>query len=229
MAETKPAVAVVSPKLKERAEIGQAIASLRKAKTLHQKHIARPLGITTQAWQHYEAGERNFDDEKINAALKAIGATRSEYEFELARVRGLPPPTSLAAALRREQETSIIPVFGRARSGPGGPEIYDIAEPVRTLDLRQLLGPSTEAIEMAGDSMIPWAEPGETVLFDRDRYPRRGHGCVIETLSGEVHVKLYEGTDGSTLFVRELHPQPRTLSFEMKTLKGYYAVRFRGD
>ena len=77
--------------------------------------------------------------------------------------------------------------------------------------------------------MVPWAEPGEVVLFDRDRYPKRGSGCVIETKAGEYYVKLYEKSDGSTLFARELNPEERILTFPMKDLKGVYAIRLRGD
>jgi phage repressor protein C with HTH and peptisase S24 domain len=228
MAEKKPAPVVFTPAQQERAEIGEALTALRETRKLHQKHIAGPLGMTPQAWQHYEAGNRNFTDEKINAALKAMGATRAEFEFELARRRGLsPPPTT--SLVRREEQDLIIPVYGRARAGPQGIEVYDVGEPLRTIDLRQILGPHTDALEVAGDSMVPWAEPGEVVLFDRDRYPRRGYGCVIETKAGEAYVKLYERTDGSTLFVRELFPEERTVTFEMKDLKGFYAVKFRGD
>ena len=77
--------------------------------------------------------------------------------------------------------------------------------------------------------MVPWAEPGEVVVFDRDRYPRRGGGCVIETKAGEYYVKLYEKNDGATLFARELFPEERVITYRMVDIKGVYAIRMRGD
>ena len=217
----------VKPEIADQRLIGQVLRKLREERDLYQSHVAAQLGMTSQAWQKYEAGERKFPREKIDAALEAIGASEEDYEASRAKVLGVQ---------RRPGDGFSEPaapfrfnVYGRARAGAQGLQVYDVGQPLRTIDLRQILGPSTDALEIAGDSMVPWGEPGEVVLFDRDRYPRRGAGCVIETTAGEYYVKLYERSDGSTIFARELYPEDRIVNFPLKDIKGVYAIRLRGD
>lgn len=203
---------------------GQALRQIRERQGLKQPHVAAALGMSTQAWQKYEAGERRWSDEKIAQVLESLDATPEELENERARILGTP--------LRTPGPTSrefVVDVYGRARAGPQGPEVYDVAEPLRSIDLRQLLGQSAGAMQVFGDSMVPWAEPGEVVLFDRESYPRRGGGCIVELHDGSAFVKLYERSDGSTLFVRELFPEERVIKWPLREVKGVYAVKLRGD
>lgn len=215
-----------SPDRAEQQLTGQALRNLRDRVGKHQREVAEPLGMSTQAWQKYEAGERRFTLDRIATVLEILGVRQQDLDAERARILGEPRRSAEVIELRRD---FVFDVYGRARAGAQGPEVYDVGEPLRRMDLRQILGPRTDAMEVAGDSMWPWAESGEVVLFDRDRYPRRGAGCVIETNAGEAYVKLYEKSDGSTLFVRELFPEERTITFALADLKGVYAVRLRGD
>lgn len=217
-----------SPKRAEQKLIGAAIRNLRDRAGLRQADLAEALGITTQAWQKYEAGERSFSDDKISTVLKTLRTSKDELLTERARLLGLPIPSRVDVHQDRDRDL-IFDVYGRARAGDRGVQVYDVGEPVRTIDLRQILGRNTDALEVAGDSMVPWAEPGEVVLFDRERCPKRGSGCVIETKTGEYYVKLYEKSDGSTLFAKELYPEERIILFSVKDLKGVYAIRLRGD
>jgi transcriptional regulator with XRE-family HTH domain len=96
------------------------------------------------------------------------------------------------------------------------------------IDLRSFAGPSSDRLRLADDTLVPWGEPGELVIFDRGRYPRRGGGCVVETAAGDKLVKLYERSDESHIYVSQLNP-PRTDTLVRADLKGVYAVRLRGD
>ncbi len=216
-----------SPDRSEQRVIGTALRRLRERRGEFQGTVAKRLSITSQAWQKYEAGERRFTQEKLGAILTALDATPEDLDAERGLILGAKP----RAATHRGMGVGMteINVYGRARAGPRGIESYDVGEPMRTVDLSRLLGPSTGALEVAGDSMSPWAEPGEVVFFDRDRYTKRGSGCVIETHTGEYYLKLYERSDGSTIFARELNPEPRVISFALKEVKGVYGVRLRGD
>lgn len=208
----------------ERVQIGTALKTLRERRRLTQGQVGAALGMTAQAWQPYEKGERGLTEEKVDAALAAIGASRDDLASELDEQLG-----RRMAAPRQPEGLPTLNVYGRARAGALGVEMYDIGEPLRSIDLRTLFGPSTGALEIAGDSMVPWAEPGELVIYDRDRYPKRGAGCLIETKSGEYYVKRYEKSDGSTLFVSELFPEERMIPIPLKDVKGVYAIRLRGD
>lgn len=216
----------ISPAKAEQALTGQVLRNLRERTGKTQRDVATPQGIKPQAWQYYEAGDRRFTRDRIATVLDILGFTEDDFEAERAKILGTPRGRSGGGEGRRD---FIFDIYGRARAGAQGTEVYDIAEPTRRLDLRQLLGASVDAIEVAGDSVSPWAESGEIVLFDRDRAPRRGKGCVVELSTGEAYVKFYEKSDGSTLFVRELFPQERVLNFPLRQVKGVYPVVLRGD
>jgi phage repressor protein C with HTH and peptisase S24 domain len=218
---------ITTPERAEQKLIGSTLKALREKRRLVQADVAAMLNMTTQAWQKYEAGERKFTVDRIATVLQFLSASDLDYEAERARILGDDPPPH--PGTQESAPEFIVEVYGRARAGPQGAEVYDVAEPLRRIDLRQILGKHSDAMQIVGDSMVPWAEPGEVVLFDRDSYPRRGSGCVIETLDGAAYVKLYEKSDGSTLFVRELYPEERTISFDLRNVKGVYAVKLRGD
>lgn len=220
----------ITPARAEQELTGKALRAMRERAGLYQADLARAVGMTTQGWQKYEAGERRFRPELLSGALAALGATPEALDFERARLLGAPEPRASHGGLSdRSGRDFVFDVYGRGRAGPTGHEAYDVGEPIRSLDMRALFGPRTDALEVFGDSMYPWAEPGEVVIFDRDRYPKRGAGCVVEMLTGACYVKLYERSDGSTLFVRELYPEERTITYPLSDVKGVYAVRLRGD
>lgn len=216
----------LTPTLAEQRLTAAILRELRKQTDRPQKVIADALGMTTQAWQKYEAGERRWKPEVIETALRALGLTREAFELERSRQLGIDRRPASAFA---EQPREFIDVYGKGRAGPLGTEVFDVAEPIRRMDLRGLFGPRTDAIEIAGDSMTPWAEPGELVIFDRDRYPRKGSGCVVEMMDGSYFVKIYERSDGSHLFVKELYPEERTITLSKQDVRGIYAIRLRGD
>ena len=218
---------ITTPERAEQKLIGRAFKALREKRRLVQGDIAAALNMTTQAWQKYEAGERKFTPDRIQHVLEFLEATNSELEGEKAKILGGDVPVS--SGVEDPAPEFILDVYGRVRAGPQGAEVYDVGEPLRRIDLRQILGKHSDAMQIVGDSMVPWAEPGEVVLFDRDSYPRRGSGCVIETTDGAAYVKLYEKSDGSTLFVRELYPNERIINFDLKNVRGVYAVKLRGD
>ena len=214
----------VSPDQAEQTLLGATFRALREERGLTQADVGAKLGMKAQGWHKYEVGERKFTDDKMEGILAAIGVTLGEVDDMRSRILGRPQVRE-----RARDEQFLINVYGRARAGAQGIQVYDVGEPLRTLDLRQLLGKATDGLEVAGDSMVPWAEPGEVVLFDRDRYPKRGAGCIVETKAGEYYVKLYEKSDGSTLFVKELFPEEKVITFALRDIKGVYAVRLRGD
>jgi transcriptional regulator with XRE-family HTH domain len=216
------------PDLNEQQITGRVIRAIRVSLDRSQGDVAARLGMTSQGFQKYEAGERKFTHERMRAILEALGVTEAEYEIHRARVVGGTPRAAndRGADLGRR---FVFDITTRARFGPDGPELVEAGATLRTIDLQQLLGSSTDAIEMPGDAMRPWAQSGETILFDRDRYPKPGAGCVIETKDGAYLVRLYERTDGSTLFARELYPEERTVPYKLADVAGVYAVRLRGD
>lgn len=206
----------------ERAEqelMGKAIRELRRMADMPQSAIAEALEISTQGYGKYEAGERRFTHERLDSILNALGMTEAELEAARSKVLGKAEPQGMA----ERGQPFVLNVVGRSQgAGMIAPASH------RVVDLRQLLGPSSGAIEVATEEMAPWAEPGEILLFDRDRYPKRGQGCIVETKDGRFLPRLYERSDGSTLFVKVLTPA-QTESLQLSQVRGVYAVQLRGD
>lgn len=215
-----------SPTQADQTLTGQVLASLRKRAGKTQRDVGAALGMKAQAWQYYEAGDRKFTTEKIETVLASLKATWHDFEEEKARLLGSPAEPPSFAEVRQD---FVFDVFGRTRVGAHGPETYNVADPVRRINLRQVLGPSVDALEVSGDRVSPWAQSGEIVFFDRDRAPRHSKGCVVETKKGEAFVLLYDKSDGSTLFLTELFPEQRTVTFPVSEMRGVYPVILRGD
>lgn len=218
-------------------DLGRALGKLRRRANLTQTEAAERHGVTPQAWQRYEAGNRQAvlrTDLQARLA-RAVGSNREELVKEAARVAGGAEDDELETPEPARplgfQETAapfVLPVTGRAQPGPGGPQIYDDQPPSRSIDLLQLVGPNSGFLELTGETMLPWGEPSEVIIYDRARSPRRGYGCVVETTSGDLYVKLYNRVQNGRLYVDQLNPA-ETIEFPMDTVKGVYAVRFRGD
>jgi phage repressor protein C with HTH and peptisase S24 domain len=211
--------------------LGQALRNLREAKhpKISQRQMGAALGMSGANLQQYEVGARHITTEFVDRALAFLGDSEEQLAFERARLLGSPSAAARPRDLGETGRSFVIDVFGHARAGPEGGEAFSNPEPIRQIDLRQVLGKNADACEVQGDSMSPWAEPGEVVIFDRDRHPKRGSGCVVELHNGQTFVKHYEKSDGSTLWLKELFPEERLLTFPMRDVKGIYAVRLRGD
>lgn len=209
--------------------LGKALGVLRARAGLTQAEAADRIGVTTQAWQRYEAGERKLlagVDEQIRLA-RAVQSNRDELLTEYQRLGG-PASESLRPAGPVAGATIYqLPVQGRPKPGADGLRLVDAGETTRRVDLLTLIGPNSGILELADETMMDWAEPGEIVIYDRDRPPRRGHGCVVETNAGEFFVKRHVSMGNGQLVVEQLNP-PARRTFDLADLAGVYAVRLRG-
>lgn len=213
----------------EAARLGTALRRLRLRYELSQREAGELANTHQQTWQRYEAGD---NDALLKVTLQrrlaeAIGSDHEEFLLELAN---LDPPRGrrTAQSVYDGRGPLELPLAGRARAGPQGIHAYDGGDD-ETFDLSGLLGDDARVLRLAGESMIPYAEPGGFVTYNLKRYPRRGQGCVIELTNGDFYVKRYERMDDDRLIVTELHPVEREVKFPLAEVKGLYAVGLRGD
>lgn len=218
----------ISPEEAERRILGRALAALRERAGLTQFEAGKEAGMSTQAWQMYEAGRRQFTPDQIAKVTKAVSADAEELMVQRARLLGQDPPLPATALAERDARPFEIPVWGRPRVGDGGSEIGGSDASDAVVDLKGLRSSAVGATRIADATMIPWGEPGETVIFDRDRWPKRGTGCVIETKDGQLYVKLYDHSDDGHVFAKQFSPE-KVISFANGVIKGVYAIRLRGD
>jgi transcriptional regulator with XRE-family HTH domain len=212
--------------LTEAQRLGAALRRLRMRYDLTQQAAAERANTRQQTWQRYEAGG---NDALLKVTLQrrlaeAVGSDHEEFLLELAGINAPAQKRPNALAEREQQRPFEVGVVARVGALPGG---YD-ADDMATIDLSTFLGDDVRVMQVAGESMVPYAEPGGFVTYHLKRYPRRGQGCVIELADGSYVFGKYERIDDGSVFISELCP-PRELAFDRDKVLGVYAVGLRGD
>jgi transcriptional regulator with XRE-family HTH domain len=227
------------PDLSERQVWGAAVKALRLRAGLTLNDAASAYeppgftpgdpdrGLSVQRWQQIEKGSSRFTVEQRATIAKAVGATIEELELERARILGHRPRGRASGMAEPEPRGWAIPIYGRTELDRGGWRVTDAAKTEGFFDLRELTGASIGVTHVADDSMGLKAAPGTAVIFDRGRRPAKGKGCVVETVAGEMYVRLFDGVDHEHVIVRAMAGKP--LAFRRELVKGVYAVRFWGD
>lgn len=214
----------------ERERAGAALRILRNRAGITQEEAAdRAERISLSTWKNYENGKRPMDTPTLVRALRALGASPEEHQLELAKMSaGLAERGSFAGMAERGRVMQL-PVGGVAHGGALRPNLYDDGGEAEVIDFASFFAPGTQVLKLAGMSMIPYAEPGGFVTYNKRQPPRRGQGCVIEMLDGSYAVKRFERMDDATLYVTELYPEERELTFALSDVRGVYAIGLRGD
>ncbi len=224
-------MATITPRMAEQKLIGQTLRTIRESRDPKPslREIGQAIGMSGAAYQKYETGETRAEPDRLAQIIRALHSDEEEFELYRARLLDGPEaPPQPANDLREQGRSFEVRVYGRARAGPQGMEVYDLGAAFRTVNVRSMMGRHADSFEVAGESMSPWVEPGELVFFDRDRFPKRGQGCVVELKSGQILVKQYAKSDGGQLWLRELQPEDRTFGIAMRDVVGVYAVTVRG-
>lgn len=209
----------------ERKRMGRALALLRADAGMTQPAASERMGVTLQAWQNYEYGRRRFTPDMVRSVTTAV--ERTPEDLLDARSRVLSNEASAPAAGPRLSPYEL-PLLGRVRAGPQGLHVFDGGEP-ETIDLGYLFGPDVRVLRLAGESMIPYAEPGGFVSYHLRSLPKRNKGVVIHLMNGDFFVKRYDYERGGTLYVTELHPEERQLTFDLTEVRGVYPIGLRTD
>jgi transcriptional regulator with XRE-family HTH domain len=164
-------------------ELGRALAELRHAAGLSQAEAGARVGMTSQGWGLYEAGKRPglFRPDVQRRLTTALGASIEDLALLVARSAG------------DDARTTTLSGF----ESPG--QVYGSAPPARA---RQI-----ETHQLTDDALAPWAASGVVLEFDADRWPRRDQGCVIDLVSGERRVRLYDHADADAIHVRDASTQ----------------------
>lgn len=165
----------------ELATLGEALARLRHACGLSQAGAGERVGMTGQGWGLYEAGKRAglFRPDIQTRLTAALGATPEALSLE----RG--PPATAARAVKREV---------------GGVEARSAA--FKTVEAPVSSKTETFTFPVQTEDVWPWASSGVVLVCDPGRWPRRGQGCVVETVDGDARVRLFDGADRDFLFLK---------------------------
>ncbi len=128
-----------------------------------------------------------------------------------------------------QELTAALPVGGVAHGGATAPNLYDDGGEAEVIDFARFHSAGNLVLKIAGMSMVPYAEPGSFVTYNVRQPPRRGQGCVIQMKDGSYLVKRFERMDDDTLYVTELYPVERALTYPLVEVQGVFAIGLRGD
>lgn len=208
--------------------MGLALRRVRKAAGLTQAEAADRANTFQQTWQRYEAGttDAHLKVPRLRELAAALDTTAEDILLEADRIQdGAPVPRAVAEQMAERGRPWEVGVYGRAQAGAMGQQVVATDEPTRTMDIRSVFGRKPRFTTIAGESMIPWGLPGQTIAYDEDNpFPRREQGCVIITTTGEVLVKLFVRMGDGKLQVEELNPVRRLLEFDLAQIRSVWAV-----
>ncbi len=163
----------------ELAALGEALGRLRRASGLSQAEAGERVGMTGQGWGLYESGKRAglFRPDIQTRLTAALGATPEALSLEA------PAAGSDVHPAGRSEGMSAPDRAYRAEMSPSGQE-------------------ETFTFHVQTEEVWPWASSGVVLVCDPGRWPRRGQGCVIETVGGETWLRLFDGADSDWLHLR---------------------------
>jgi transcriptional regulator with XRE-family HTH domain len=157
--------------------LGEALARLRRAAGLSQAEAGARTGMTGQGWGLYESGRRP-------------GLFRPDVQRRLTAALGAEPESLASGALADSGGAT-----GGSTPGVEAGGRRFVAAPVAA-------PPPPTQIVLTDDALHPWASAGTLVEYDPGRFPRRGQGCVLEHVDGNVSVWLFDGADADRLHLR---------------------------
>ncbi len=212
-------------RLSEQVALGIALRRLRKRADLTQEAAATQADVVVQSWRRYEAGQRDLSLAKVTRLAGAIGFNQEQLLAELAVVTGEAAEPSTAPVERAFE----VAVHGHGRAGVTGGAVNDFdGRPHRKRDLSWLFDGELEWMDVGGESMTGYVEPGMMVGYKRGTWPRRGDGCVVEMHTGERLIKEYVGGDEHNIIVSQRFPAAE-LTIRRAEVRGVYKIRARID
>ncbi|MEQ7153599.1 helix-turn-helix domain-containing protein [Brevundimonas aurifodinae] len=158
--------------------LGEALAALRREAGLSQAEAGSRVAMTSQGWGLYESGRRP-------------GLFRPDVQRRLT--------TALGATTEDLSRRALGPIAAEEQAGDGVRSGGRSFQPGPTASPRPA---GRERIPLTNDDLAPWAASGVILEVDPERWPRKDQGCVIDLADGRRLIRLYDGADAESLFVR---------------------------
>jgi phage repressor protein C with HTH and peptisase S24 domain len=134
-------------------------------------------------------------------------------------------PAEAAPVVHQLTDTSdVVPLFGYANAAGSTLRLNeDQRVGVVPIHPAQRGSRSAFAFLVFGDSLSPRLNHGETGYAVRNKTPVKGQPVLIELVSGEVLVKVFERVDEQTVFLSQLSPK-KELSVKLQDVRAMHAV-----
>jgi hypothetical protein len=134
-------------------------------------------------------------------------------------------PAEAPPAISQLTDTSdVVPLFGYANAAGSTLRLNeDQRVGVVPIHPAQRGSRSAFAFLVFGDSLSPRLNHGETGYAVRNKTPVKGQPVLIELVSGEVWVKIFERVDEHTVFLAQLTPK-KDLTCKLQDVRAMHAV-----
>ena len=193
------------------------------AKYKSAREAAHLLGLKESTYRAHENGGRELTEQAAMRYAEKFGISYDwlwsgiEPETNL-RSRNVqkdterPLPNGLTPIIPKAQDSSFLPIRGRAQGGDGGAVVLDGSV------MDYLAGPSNldhssgaYGIEVIGDSMMRRYRPGEIVWVNPNRAVHKGDCAVLHVRqpNGELHafIKEYVSRTDERVTVMQYNPE----------------------
>lgn len=214
--------------MRQRQEYAAALRALREEKGWTQQDAADAARISLQGWANYERAQRQFKPGLLATVTRALDVSMEQLELRRAQMFPPEPPAQVGGFAERSSRAFELPMESATRFGPGGFEIQGTAQ-AELIDLSSFFGPDWRVLQLPGEDMAPYAEPGGFVTYNIRRAPQPGKGCVVQTMDNKYLVRRYEGMKDGQLQVTILHPQPTAQQLPLTDIRGVFPIGMRMD
>lgn len=186
--------------------VGANVTRFRIERGMSTAALAREVGVRVFTIQQIEAGKTQRTRYLADIA-RALGVDIADLE---PRVRRPPAAASPPAA--------DLPVYGTTEAGDG--MLVLSQEPIDQVERPRALAHVRDAyaVMVTGESMLPMVRPGDVVVLNPNKYPRREDLCVFRSQHhGEFKstIKEFVSRTGDGWRVKRYRPEEREF-----TLKG---------
>lgn len=145
------------------------LIELRNERNLSQTQVAASLGISRQAYGHYETGKREPDNDTL-IKLASLFDVTTDYLLGLdSNLSPLSTPLTAGAKIR---------VFGRVPAGVPVEAIEDVIDEIEISEKMANDGHEYLALLVTGESMLPIYQDGDIVIIRKQETANTGDDVV---------------------------------------------------
>lgn len=205
----------------------------REARGYTQAEFAQKIGYSLPYYQEIEDGGSGMGEKMILKAAEILGVDPQEFrdgaDEPVSRsvpfgTFGAVPEMKMGPGMEGSR-AKYIPLVGMAECGPNvawtdggytrdGFLAFDPADP------------KAIAVRLSGDSMSPYADPGDVAMVYPSFKPRNGYLVVAklnEEMGGDVMLKKYQ-SNGKVIHLISQNPNYPTLEFTPDSFEYIYPV-----
>lgn len=211
----------------ERAHSRANAPAPKRSENLRASELMDRSGLTGQQIAAALSGhtKRHFDATMVSKMRKDRRVQDDEMELlESLAARPADKGAAYEQAIQLTDTAITVPLFG---SGGGVGGVLRLSEEhfVRPVPIHpaQIGSRGAFAVYVLGDSMEPKLADGDIAFVMRNMPPVKNQVCIVEMNCGEAFVRIYDGADDSTIFVRQLNPAKRT-PFARRDVANVYRV-----